>query len=111
MLVTVSPPRGDDRRKKFYPHVSLGHIIAAVAFLGSGIGVYVKLTSQMENNSVEISTLKINEIKKEAVDKEYRDTMHEYRNEAREQMRELRKDIKETQKDVQKILLELSKHK
>ncbi len=99
----------EEKRKRFYPHISLGHIIAAVAFLGSGIGVYTKLAAQMENNTVEINNLKINEIKKEAADKEYRQAMTDYRVEVREQMGELRKDVKDTQKDVQKILIELMK--
>lgn len=100
-----------EKRRRFYPHVSLGHIIAAVAFLGSGVGVYTKLAAQMESNTVEITNLKINEIKKEAVDKEYRTAMGEYRLEVREQMMELRRDVKDTQKDVQKILLQLSRIK
>lgn len=98
-----------EKRRRFYPHVSLGHLIAAVAFLGSGIGVYTKLAAQMENNTVEITNLKVNEIKRDAIDKEYRQAMSEYRIEVREQMGELRKDVKDTQKDVQKILLELMK--
>src|SRR6266480_7669649 len=108
-FVKISSPRGDDRRKKFYPHVSLGSLIATLAFLGSGIGLYTKLTSQMESNVVEIQNIKINDVKKETADKEYRDSMREYRLEVREQMRELRNDVKNTQKDVQKILNELSK--
>lgn len=99
----------EEKRRRFYPHVSLGHIITALAFVGSGVGVYTKLAAQMESNTVEINNLKINEIKKEAVDKEYRQAMTDYRTEVREQMGELRKDVKETQKDVQKILMELMK--
>lgn len=101
----------EEKRRRFYPHVSLGHIITAIAFIGSGVGVYTKLAAQMESNTVEITNLKINEIKKEAIDKEYRTAMGEYRMEVREQMVELRKDVKDTQKDVQKILIELGKHR
>lgn len=92
----------ENRRKRFYPSISLGNIIAAIAFVSSGIGIYTSLAAQVDSSKNEIVNIKGNIIRQEAVEREYREEM-------KAQVKEVKQDIKDVQKDVQKVLIELGR--
>lgn len=69
------------KNKRFLPTVSLGNLLAILAFLASGIGVYTQVIADVNNTKTEVANIKANEIKKEAADKEAR---HETKQEIKE---------------------------
>jgi hypothetical protein len=77
---------GSERRKRFFPTVSLGNIIAILAFAGSAIGIYTQLYAEVKNNAIEITAAKADAIKQEQ--------------QARDSRQEIRQDIRDVKTDV-----------
>lgn len=90
----------DERRKRFFPSVSLGSILASVAFIGSGIGIYTQVIADVNSSKIEIANLKANEAKKEAADKDSR-------TEIKQDIRDVKTEVKELRGDIQKVLQEV----
>lgn len=95
--------KGDERRKRFFPSVSLGSILASVAFIGSGIGIYTQVIADVNSSKIEIANLKANEAKKEAADKDSR-------TEIKQDIRDVKTDVKELRGDIQKVLQEVMRN-
>lgn len=90
----------DERRKKFFPHVTLGNLLTIFAIALGGIGLYTQVIADNEKNKLEISNLKANEAKREATDKELRA-------ELKADVREVKNDVRDLNQKVDKILQEL----
>lgn len=85
----------NERRKRFFPTISLGSIIAILTFVGAAIGVWSNLYA-------DVRILKENEIKKEIADKESR-------TEIKQEIREVKQDVKDVNNKLDKVLFELNK--
>lgn len=85
----------DERRSKFSTQISLGSIIAAAAFILSGVGVYSNLYADVKN-------LKENETRKEVEAKESR-------KELKEEIRDVKTDVRDVNMKLDRILFELNK--
>jgi hypothetical protein len=94
----------DERRKRFFPSVSLGNILAAIAFIASGVGVYTQVIADVNTSKTEIANLKQNEIKRESVEKESRQ-------EIRAELRDVKLDVKELNQKIDKVLQEVIKQR
>lgn len=92
----------EEQKKKMY--LSFANIITLIAVAGGGIASYATLYADVKENKTEIINLKVNEVKKDALDKESRDQV-------RADVKEVKQDVKDLQKDIQTILREVSKRK
>lgn len=94
----------NERRKRFFPTVSLGSIIASALFIGSASGVYATLYADVGNTKTEIANLKQNEIKREVAEKDSRQ-------EIKQDIRDVKMDVKELNQKIDKVLTEILKKK
>lgn len=85
------------KNKRFFPTVSLGNLLAILAFLGSGIGVYTQVIADVNNTKTEVANIKANEIKKEVADREAR-------HEARQEIKEVKESIVRMNEKLDKII-------
>jgi hypothetical protein len=104
MKILTNSDYPNDKRKKFYPHITLGSLVATITFAGACIGIYTQLYADVSNHKIEIQNIKINEVKREAADKEYREDI-------KQQTQDIKSDVKEVQRGVQQILIELGRAK
>lgn len=93
-----------ERRKRFFPTVSLGSLVATLAFVGAGIGLYTQVIADTRDNKTEIANLKVNEIRREVAEKESRQ-------EIKQDIRDVKSDVKELNQKVDKVLTEILKRK
>lgn len=91
-----------EKRKRFFPVVSLGNILASLVFIGSGIGIYTQTIADVRDNKVEIANIKQNEIKREAAEKESR-------TEIKQDIRDVKIDVKELNQKIDRVLQEVIK--
>lgn len=91
---------GENRRRRFYPRISLGSILASLAFIGSAFGVYGQMQGDIRKHESEIVMIKNDAQKQENRTKEER-------KELRDEIREVKQDVKEIRQDVQKVLQEM----
>lgn len=92
----------NERRKRFFPQVSLGSILASLAFIGSGIGIYTQVIADVANHKVEIQNLKVNEIKRDASEERSRTEM-------KQEIRDVKSDVRDVNNKLDRILFELNK--
>lgn len=90
----------NERRKRFFPTVSLGSLIASLAFIGAGVGVYANTIADVRDSKTEIANLKQNEIKREAAEKDSRQ-------EIKQDIRDVKMDVKELNQKLDKVLQEV----
>lgn len=93
---------GENRRKRLYPQVSIGNVLAAITFVGSAVGVYTTLYADVGKQKIEIETLKINELKREQIEKDTR-------KELKDDIKEVKQDVKELTKAMERVLLEVQR--
>lgn len=94
--------KDDERRKRFFPTVSLGSLIATLAFLGSGIGIYTQVIADVSNSKTEIANLKVDAVKREAAEKDTRQ-------EIKQDIRDVKMDVKDLNQKIDKLLQETVK--
>lgn len=92
----------DERRKRFFPTVSLGNILAIVAFVGSCVGVYSHVIADVDKSKVEIANIKVNAEQKAKDDRESRQ-------EIRQEIRDVKGDVKALNEKLDKILFEVTR--
>lgn len=92
----------ENRRKRFFPTVSLGSLIAALAFIATGVGVYNQVIAEVNKSKIEIDNLKINELKRES-------EMKESRQEIKQDIRDVKSDVKDLNQKLDKVLTEVMK--
>lgn len=90
----------EERRRKFPMQVSLGHLLAILTILATGVGVYTQLYADVSNTKIEITNIKQNQERKDAIDKEFRDTV-------KQEVREVKQDVKSVNEKIDKVLFEL----
>lgn len=94
--------RAEERRTKFFPTISLGSALATLTFIASAAGVYSQLYADVRDSKVEIANIKVDQIKKEAADRESR-------SDVKQEIRDVKVDVKEIRQDIQTILKEVRK--
>lgn len=77
--------------------ISFGNIIAALALVGGTIGIYATLHADVQTNKLEINTLKAEQAKSEAREKEARRDM-------RREVQEIKDDVKEINRKIDRLL-------
>lgn len=92
----------DTKEKRFIPTVSLGSLIAATAFIASGVGIYTQVIADVNASKIEINNLKQESAKKEVI-------QETQRREARDDLKEVKQDVKELRNDISNVLYELRK--
>lgn len=92
----------NERRKRFFPQVSLGSVLAALTFVASAASVYTSLVTKVEAQGIEIQNIKVNEVKREDIDKTAR-------TEIRQEIRDVKMDVKDMNNKLDRILFELNK--
>lgn len=90
----------NERRKRFFPTVSLGSLVASLSFVGVGIGVYANTIADVRDSKTEIANIKQNEIKREAAEKDSRQ-------EIKQDIRDVKMDVKELNQKLDKVLTEV----
>lgn len=93
-----------ERRKRFFPTVSLGSLVATFAFAASAAGLYTQVIADTRDNKLEIANLKQNEIKREVAEKDSRQ-------EIKQDIRDVKMDVKELNQKLDKVLTEILKRK
>jgi|SRR6266850_5945 len=91
-----------DKRKRFYPTISLGSIIATLIFIASGIGIYTQVIADINKAKSEIENIKADNVRKDQFDRDVR-------LETKEEIKEIKRDIKDMKTNIQQILIELQK--
>lgn len=89
--------KDEEKRRRFFPTVSLGSVIATLAFIGSGVGIYTQVIADVNTTKTEIQNLKSNEIKREEVEKASRQ-------EIRQDIRDVKGDVKELNQKLDNAL-------
>lgn len=92
----------DERRKRFFPVVSLGNLIAILVFLASAAGVYTQVIADVSNAKTEIVNIKQEAVKRESADRESRQ-------EIRQEIRDVKGDVKSVNEKLDRILFELGR--
>lgn len=91
-----------NRRRRFFPTVSLGNIFTGLIILGSAIGMYATTLADVRENKVTIENIKQNVAKQEA-------EATQSRREIRDDIRDVKGEVKEVRETMQKILFELQR--
>lgn len=89
----------ENERKRFFPTVSLGNILAILAFAASGIGVYTQLYADVRDNKVEIANIKADSLKKEQADRDSRQ-------EIKQDIRDVKVDVKSLNEKMDRMIYE-----
>lgn len=92
----------NERRRRFFPQVSLGAVLAILTFAGSAVGVYTSLIQRVEAHSSDIQNLKNNEVKRENAEKDSR-------TEIKQEIRDVKGEVRDVNQKVDRILFELNK--
>lgn len=90
----------DERRRRFFPTVSLGSVVATLAFAASGAGIYTQVIADVSNSKTEIANIKQEAVTRQTAEKESRQEM-------KQDIREVRGDVKELNVKVDRVLQEL----
>lgn len=90
----------ENRRRRFFPTVSLGSLIATLVFIATGIGVYNQVIAEVNKSKIEIDNLKINELKRESEAKESRQ-------EIKQDIRDVKNDVKDLNQKLDRVLTEV----
>lgn len=89
-----------ERRKRFFPTVSLGSVLAILTLLASAMGTWATLYADVSNNKVKIENIRNELGKKEFADREMRI-------ELKSDVKEVKEDVKELNGKLDKVLFEL----
>lgn len=92
----------DNRRRRFFPTVSLGNILSGIVILGSCLGVYTAVIADVR----ELKTDNTNT--KQAI-QEQKANEATSRREIKDDIRDVKKDVGEVRETLQKVLFELQK--
>jgi hypothetical protein len=91
-----------NRRKRFFPTVSLGNILTGVVILGGCLGVYTSTIADVRELKTDVANTK------QAI-QEQKVIESTSRREIKEDIRDVKKDVGEVRETLQKVLFELQK--
>lgn len=92
-----------ERRRRFFPSVSLGSIIATLAFLGASAGVYAQFVGDIKEAKTEIISIKAEQTRKEKLD-------YESRQEIKGEVRDVNRKLEKVNDKLDRILEEMAKN-
>lgn len=92
----------EEKRKRFFPTVTLGQAIATITFIASAAGIYTQLYAQVNTSQIEINNIKVNEIKREVAEKDMKQ-------ELKQEVRDVKQEIRDLNLKVDRVLEALAK--
>src|SRR4051812_44260549 len=92
----------DERRRKFFPTVSLGHVLTILSIVGGAVGIYTQVIADVDKGKLEIANLKQDASRKESADRESRQ-------EIRQEIRDVKSDVKDLNVKMDRILFEVTR--
>lgn len=91
-----------NRRRRFFPTVSLGNVLTGVVICSAAVGVYTSVIADVREHKAEIANIKQSAAKQEA-------EASQSRREIRDDIRDVKGEVKEVRETMQKILFELQR--
>ncbi len=89
-----------ERRKRFFPTISLGSVLSIITFIAGAAGIYANLYADVSTSKSEIRNIKVDMVKKEQADRDLKQ-------ELKADVKEVKEDVKTLGAKVDRILFEM----